>query len=113
MIFLRNSVSSQNISSGSSDIQCLSFKNKLFFFVETTFLPQEFLLIIEIISGAKSPSSIFLPTCTQPKSPKEISVCMSANFFWMSWKPAKGDPNCFLFQRNMFLIFLQVFQLPF
>lgn len=25
-----------------------------------------------------------------------MSVCIYANFFWISWNEAKGTPNCFL-----------------
>lgn len=74
--------------------------------------PHEFLLMSEIISGARSPSSIFLPTCRQPNSPNEISVCISANCFWMSWKDAKGDWNCFLGINIKCLKHLQTFILP-
>ena len=57
---------------------------------------QLFLFIIEIISTANSPFSLSLETWCIPSNPREISTCMSANFFWISWKEAKGTPNCFL-----------------
>ena len=57
---------------------------------------QLFLLIIDIISTANSPFYLSLETCKAAKVPNEISVCISANFFWINWNEANGTPNCFL-----------------
>mmetsp|Transcript_31908 Transcript_31908/g.92696 ORF Transcript_31908/g.92696 Transcript_31908/m.92696 type:complete len:264 (-) Transcript_31908:397-1188(-) len=57
-------------------------------------LPQEFRFTREIISGACWPWSMSRPTWRLPWRPREISVAMSANFFWMSWFDARGAPNC-------------------
>jgi hypothetical protein len=57
-------------------------------------LPQLLRFMIEIISGVALPWSIKRPTRSAPCSPSAISVCMSASFFWYSWVPAKGLPNC-------------------
>lgn len=57
---------------------------------------QLFRLIIEIISTASCPFSFSLDTCNAAKVPNEISVCISASFFWINWNDANGTPNCFL-----------------
>ena len=50
--------------------------------------------MIEVISVAAVPSSFIRPRRRQPCSPRVISVCMSASFFWMSWLAASGRSNC-------------------
>lgn len=57
---------------------------------------QLFLFMIETCSTANSPLSLSLETWRIPRSPNEISTCIYANFFWISWKEARGTPNCFL-----------------
>jgi len=59
-------------------------------------LMQLFLYIRDIISGANFPWSLSLATWYAAPSPREISVCQSANFYCTNWKADKGTPNCFL-----------------
>ena len=46
--------------------------------------------------GGGGPLAFMRPRRRQPCSPRAISVCVSASFFWMSWFAARGRPNCFL-----------------
>jgi len=57
-------------------------------------LPVEFLFINDIISGGANPCSFNLPTCRHASRPMDISVTMSAYFFWISCVAANGLPNC-------------------
>uniref|UniRef100_A0A6B0V2E0 Putative secreted protein n=1 Tax=Ixodes ricinus TaxID=34613 RepID=A0A6B0V2E0_IXORI len=56
-------------------------------------LPHELRFNSDTISGHTFPSSMRRPTRRQPWRPREISVSMSANFFWISWFLASGDLN--------------------
>lgn len=58
-------------------------------------LPVELRLISDTISGVASPNSLSRPTCRHANNPIDISVTMSAYFFWISCVPASGLPNCF------------------
>ena len=50
----------------------------------------------DIISGIKLSSSINLPTLKAASMPREISVCISASFFWINCFDAKGALNWLL-----------------
>ena len=57
-------------------------------------LPHELRFNIEVISGAAMPSSFHAAEAHTAFSPIEISVCMSASFFWINWLGRVGRPNC-------------------
>ena len=56
-------------------------------------MPQELRFASEMASGIILPSSIRRPSRRQVCRPIVISVCMSASFFWTSWRDDSGRPN--------------------
>ena len=56
-------------------------------------LPQLLRFIRLMASGTQAPWSMSRPRARAPSNPRAISVCMSASFFWTSWRAARGLPN--------------------